>query len=265
METEKKKTGNIKKLAVGRKDLFILAPEDIHENEGWNVRQDTEDLQAHIRQLANSIIEVGVLQPLTVFMDGPRAVITDGHCRLLAVKLAIAEGADIKGVPVRTEERFSNEADRVLSMLTRNSGRPLAIPEQAEVVKRLLSFNWTEAEISRKTGSSRQHVNTLVCFLASPEAIKEMVKNGQVSATTAVNVVREEGEGAVGTLKGAVDKANQEGRSKATPKDIKPKKKKPKDIIKPIEDFAGKLPIYEDGDKIEEILKICKRLRELID
>ena len=256
------KTGSIKKISVGRKDLFLLAPEDIHEESGWNVRNDNDGLQDHIRMLADSIKEIGVLQPLTVFMDGDKATVTDGHCRLLAVRLAITEGAEIKSIPVRTEERFCNEADRVLSMLTRNSGRALTIPEQAEVVKRLLCFNWTEAEIARKTGTSRQHVNTLVKFLASPSEIQEMVKSGQVSATTAVNVVKDEGAGALDTLKGAVDTAQQSGRKKATGRDIK--SKKPKDIIKPIEDFAGKLPIYEDGDKIEEILKICKRLRELV-
>lgn len=253
------KTGSIKKLSVGRKDLFLLAPEDIQEDPGWNVRHDTEDLQNHIRSLADSIKEIGVQQPLTVFMQGPSAIVTDGHCRLLAVNLAISEGADIKAVPVRTEERYSNEADRVLSMLTRNSGRQLTIPEQAEVIKRLLSFNWTEAEIARKTGSSRQHINTLVHFLASPSEIQNMVKSGQVSATTAVNQVRKEGEGAVGTLKSAVNTAQQEGRKKATGRHIMGKK----DIIKPIENFAGSLPL-DEPDRIEEILTICKRLRELV-
>lgn len=258
------KQGSIKEISVGRKDLFLLAPEDIHEEAGWNVRNDNDGLQEHIRSLADSIKEIGVLQPLTVFLDNGKATVTDGHCRLLAVKLAISEGADIKSVPVRTEERYSNEADRVLSMLTRNSGRALTIPEQAEVVKRLLCFGWTEAEVARKTGTSRQHVNTLVKYLASPSEIQEMVKAGQVSATTAVKVVNEEGSGALDKIKGAVDTAQQEGRTKATQRDLKPKVKKPKDIIRPIEDFAGKLHIYHEQDKIEEILTICKRLRELV-
>lgn len=255
------KTGSIKQISVGRKDLFLLAPEDIHEEAGWNVRNDNDDLQAHIRSLADSIKEIGVLQPLTVFVDEGKATVTDGHCRLLAVKLAIAEGADIKAIPVRTEERYCNEADRVLSMLTRNSGRALTIPEQAEVVKRLLCFNWTEAEIARKTGTSRQHVNTLVKFLATPTEIQEMVKSGQISATTAVNVVKDEGAGALDTINDALDTAQQSGRKKATVRDIKTKK--PKDIIKPIENFAGSLPL-DEPHRMAEILTICKRLRELV-
>ena len=61
------KKGNIKKIAVGRKDLYMLAPCSIAIDEGWNVRQDTEDLKSHIRQLADSIKEIGVQLPLTVY------------------------------------------------------------------------------------------------------------------------------------------------------------------------------------------------------
>lgn len=252
------KTGSIKKLSIGRKDLFLLSPDVIHEDPNWNVRQENDGLKDHIRQLADSIKEIGVQQPLTVRMDGLKAKVTDGFCRMAAVRLAIKEGAEIKSVPVRTEERYSNEADHTLSMWVRNSGRQLTLPEQAEVVRRLLSFNWTEAEISRKTGSSRQHINNLVCFLSSPVEVQDMVKSGEVSATAAVNQVRKEGEAAAGTLKRAVVKANDEGKKRATARHMGKK-----DLIRPIENFAGKLPESEI-DRAEEILELCKKLRGLV-
>lgn len=220
----KKKTGNIRSISVGRKDLYLLSPDSIEIDDGWNVRRDTDDLQDHIRQLANSIKEIGVQQPLTVYMRGSVAVVTDGHCRLYAVRLAVREGVDIKSIPVRIEERFSNEADRVLSILTRNNGKSLTVAEQAEVVKRLLLFGWSEAEVARKTGTSRQHVNNLVRFLSSPEEVKQMVMAGEVSATVAVQQVKKEGVGATKTLKDAVSKAKGEGKKRATRKHIKPER-----------------------------------------
>ena len=253
--------GSIQKIAAGRKDLFLLDPMIIMEDPGWNVRVESEGLKQHIRELADSIKEIGVQQPLTVFMVGGSPVVTDGHCRLLAVKLAISEGAEIKSIPVRNEERHSNEADRVLSMLTRNNGRPLSIPEQAEVVKRLLQFNWKEADISKKTGSSRQHVGNLIIYMSSSIEIQSMVNRGEVSATMAVEQIKQDGDGAEKTLKAAVKTANNQGRKKATKKHVD---SKPKDIIRPIENYAGKLPeIYLD--KSSEILTICKRLRELME
>jgi len=254
-----KKTGSIKQMAIGRKDVYILSPADIEEDPGWNVREENEGLALHIRELADSIKEVGVLQPLTAYMNDGVPTVTDGHCRLLAVKLAISEGAEIAGVPVRLEERYANEADRVLSMLTRNSGRKLTIPEQAEVVRRLLAYNWSEDMISRKTGSSRQHIGTLIKYLSSPAEVQEMVKNGEVSATTAVNTIRKEGNEAVKTLKEGVEKARQEGKKKATSKHLKKKK----DVIKTIEIYAGKLP-EDQKSRADEIISICNRLRELM-
>lgn len=249
------KKGGIKQLSLGRKDLFLISPNDIQEQPGWNVREENEALQEHVRGLADSIKELGVLQPLTVYMDNNVPIVTDGHCRLLAVKLAIKEGAEIKAIPVRTEERFSNEADRVLTLLTRNNGKQLAIPEQAEVVRRLLAFNWSESSISRKTGLSKQHIYTLIKYLSSPPEVKDMVKNGEVSATLAISQLRKEGAAAVNTLKDGLKKAKRQGKKKATAKDLT-KKKRPsitqisQDQIKQTQeqlDFARKL--------LEEVIK----------
>lgn len=251
--------GGIKKLAVGRKDLFLLDPKDIQEDEGWNVREENNNLTDHIRELANSIKEIGVQQPLTVYIKDGVPIVTDGHCRLLAARLAIGEGAEIKSIPVRTEERFCNDADRVLSMLTRNSGKSLSIPEQAEVIKRLLVFNWSEFEISKKTGLSPKIINNLVKFISAPTEVQEMVKKGEVSATTAVNQIRKEGPKAVKTLRTAVETAKKSGKKKATSKHIR----KEKDLIRPIENFAGQLPVDHVG-RAGKILELCKELRELI-
>jgi len=257
---EIKKMSSIKQLSCGRKDLFLIEPELIKEKPGWNVRVNSDSLQGHVRQLADSIKEIGVQQPLTVYMEGEDVFLTDGHCRMEAVRLAMSEGADIKAVPVRVEERYSNDADRALSLLTRNSGRPLAIPEQAEVVKRLLSFGWVEADVARKTGYSRQHVSNLITYMSSSQEVKEMVENGLVSPSTVIEAVRVHGdEGATGAIREAAKKANSEGRKKVAGSAIKKR-----DIVKPLELFAGKLPA-EDAERKEKILGLCEQLRELVE
>lgn len=250
---------SIKQLSCGRKDLFLIEPELIKEKAGWNVRNDTDSLRDHIRQLADSIKEIGVQQPLTVYMDGEDIFLSDGHCRMEAVRLAISEGAEIRAVPVRVEERYSNDADRVLSLLTRNSGRPLAIPEQAEVVRRLLGFGWTEADVAKKTGYSRQHVGNLIVYLSSPQEIKDRVTGGEISPSTAISAVKAHGEaGAVEIVNKAVSRANETGKKKVPGSAVKVR-----DFIRPIENFAGKLPA-EDGDRQEKILTLCGQLRELV-
>jgi len=207
-------------IAAGRKDLYMLDPLMIQEEPGWNVRVEGPDLDSHVRLLADSIKQIGVQEPLTVYMKGEVPILTNGHCRLAAVKLAISEGAEIKAVPVRTEERYANEADRVLSLITRNSGKPLSALEQSEVVKRLLGFGWSEQEIAKKTGFSSTHIDNLMKLSAAPVAVTEMVKNGEVSARLAMDTLRSDGDQAAETLRSAVETAKQEGKSRATAKHL---------------------------------------------
>ena len=211
----------LKDIAISTRDLFMLAPDVIQEESGWNVRLAGPELDAHIRQLADSIKEIGVQEPVTVYLKNDVPILTNGHCRLMAVKLAISEGAEIAAIPARAEERYANDADRVLGMLTRNGGKPLSFLEQAEVVKRLMGYGWTDASIAKKTGYSSTHIGNLISLSAAPVEITNMVAAGEVSATLAVNTVRKEGALLAGPkLKDAVKVAKESGKSKATAKHV---------------------------------------------
>lgn len=219
----------IHSVAQGRKDLLRIDPTDLHIKEDWNCREvnfnpkDADDLA-----LAHSIAEVGVKQPLTAVWEDGKAFITDGHRRLLATRYAIETlKAEVKSIPVQTEDRYAGEADRVLSMLVRNNGKPLTSLEMGKVYKRLIDLGWKEKEIAAKVGRSIVWVKTLLQFnTESPEVI-DMVRRGEVSLTTAVSSVREHGKDAAKTLKKAVVEAKAKGKTKATPKHLKVKKAAP--------------------------------------
>lgn len=208
----------IKDLAVGRQDIFKLPPDSIQMDSKWNARVHNDELDAHIEELANSIAEVGVKQPLTVFMKDGEPFLTDGFCRMKAVKLAIKKGAEIEAVPCRLEERHSNEADHVLSMIVRNSGKPLATIEQAEVVKRLLAFEWSIEKIKASTGYSGAHLSTLQALMAAPVAIQNHIKKGNISVNLALDTMKGAGsdEKAVERVEKAVKGAKEIGKRKAT-------------------------------------------------
>ncbi len=208
----------------GRTDILMIDPAALQEEPGWNVRTPGPDLDAHVRWLADSIKEKGVEEALTIRMKGDVPVVKNGHCRLMAVRLAVSEGAEIKGIPCRIEDpRRVSEADSTLSMLLRNSGKPLTALETAEVIKRLLAYGWTVPDIAKKTGYSVTHVNNLLRLLASPSGIVDLVKEGSVSPTTALYVLNKEGgEQATDTLKEAVKTAKERGKARATKKDMDP-------------------------------------------
>ncbi len=206
------------------KDIFMCPPALICEESGWNVRAESPDYLAGILELAESIRELGVLEPLTVYRRGEDIVLTNGHRRFSAINLLLAEGVEIKSIPVRLEEKGTNEADRVLSMITRNSGKPLTPLELSVVVKRLLGYGWNTKEISKKTQFSPSYIDSLLQLSSAPEALKSLVKDGQISGTTAISEIKRVGDvEATKNLTKAVKKVKAKGGDKVTAKHL-PKK-----------------------------------------
>lgn len=147
--------------------------------------------------------------------------LTNGHCRLAAVMRLIERGEDIQWVPCRPENQYSNDADHVLSMLTRNAGKPLSTLETAEVLKRLFNYGWDAAKIASKSGLSKSTVDKLLNLTAAPEEVKKLVSDGKVSATLAQETIKEHGpEAAPAVLKKAVKAAEATGKTKATKKHL---------------------------------------------
>ncbi|SON54298.1 plasmid partitioning protein [Hartmannibacter diazotrophicus] len=226
------KQGGIKDVAVGRSDFYQMDPADLHIKDGWNCRNlDTVEARASLDSLALSIAEVGVKQALTVCWEDGKAFVTDGHRRLLATRLAMERGAEIRSIPVQTEGRFSSEADRVFSMVVRNSGEPLLPIEMARVFKRLIDFGWTESEIASKAGLNRQYVVSLLQLQAAPSQVTDLVDKGEVAATLAVSVMKaNKGDmtATAETLNKAVETAKAAGKARATAKHVETTDRKPK-------------------------------------
>jgi ParB-like chromosome segregation protein Spo0J len=197
--------------------LQNIDPAIIVEEPGWNQRAETPALEQHIQSLAGSIRALGVLEPLTAYMKGDAVVLVNGHCRLAAVRMLLDAGEEIKTVPVRVEPHTANDADRVLSMVTRNSGKPLEPMEVAAVFKRLVAFGWDAADIATKTGYSENRVGELLRLNAAPEEVKGMIARGEVAATTAAKVLRKAGaKDGTAILTTAVATAKANGKAKAS-------------------------------------------------
>lgn len=214
----------LKDLAERRSDIFHVDPRKLVMREGWNVRDPKDpDNIAHVAELSRQIESEGVKEPLTVFRDAETTeiVVTNGHCRLLATMQAIDRGAEIRTVPVKTEERGSNEADHAFSQIIRNSGKALSTLEFGCVCGRLVKFGWPIADIVKRSGKSITHVQQALSLLEAHPVTQQLVATGRVSATLAIHEGRK-GKGnakaVAERLAGAVAKAAAAGKNKATAK-----------------------------------------------
>jgi len=209
--------------------VYQMKLEEIHIEEGFNVRLSTQTSQAKLRDLAMSIAQVGVKEPLLGYetVDGI-FYLEDGHRRLAAVAIANAEfGASIESIPVRYEAKFANETDRTENLLIRNSGEPLTLLEQADVVKRLLNYGRTEEAISSHAGYSISHVKNLILLCSASEGVRSLVIEDFVSASNAIEAIRKFGDKAQEALTEAVAMVNDGGgkKKRVTQKSLNIKKK----------------------------------------
>ncbi|MCM1323162.1 MAG: ParB/RepB/Spo0J family partition protein [Acetobacter sp.] len=133
--------------------------------------------QDALNALVNSICEKGVLQPLIVRKCDNGYEIIAGERRWRAAKLA-----GLSEVPVIEKDLDNQEVLEValVENLLRENLSPI---EEAEGFNRLImEFSHTHEILSKIVGKSRSYITNSLRLLGLPEAIKEMLKNNQLTA-----------------------------------------------------------------------------------
>lgn len=206
-----------------RKEFYQIDPRKLQIKDDWNSRDFSDPANiAHIEDLAKSIAENGVREPLKVFLEGDIAYVTNGECRLRAVMSLIARGVDIKAVPVLAEDKLANEADRLFTQFISNSGKPFGPIENAKLFKRLLDMGWQQQDIAKRTGFSGGRVSQLLELLILPVVLQKFITEGKASASMVLATFKKHNGDvalAVAELSGAVVEAEKQGRRRAMPKD----------------------------------------------
>jgi ParB family transcriptional regulator, chromosome partitioning protein len=129
-----------------------------------------------IKELADSIKEQGIINPITVRPYGKKFVIIAGERRFLAARLA-----GLKTVPAVIRKVSKNDV-MLISLIENLQREDLNSIDRAEGIKSLkvnLGLPWTE--VARKLGLSKQRVLDLVGLLSLPGKIKEDIRNKKLT------------------------------------------------------------------------------------
>jgi ParB family chromosome partitioning protein len=133
-----------------------------------------------ITELAQSIREKGILQPILVrrHPDDPSAYeIIAGERRWRA-----AQQAALHDVPVIVKE-LSDQDSLELALIENLQRQDLTPLEEAVGYRRLMEeFSHTQEALARVLGKSRSHVANMLRLLNLPEAVKQMLDRGELSA-----------------------------------------------------------------------------------
>ena len=166
-----------------RSDVLFVDPKLIRIEEGFNTRLDYGDLD----ELTSSIIENGVRVPLRGYKEGEYYILNDGHRRFLAVNKALKQGIDIARVPFISEKKKSLE-ERIFDIILFNDGKSLTPLELGETYRKLMQYGYNYSEIAKKIGKTIKHVSDMVSVAESSKEMKDLIKDGGVSASLVAEV-----------------------------------------------------------------------------
>ncbi len=128
-----------------------------------------------LAELAESIRQYGIIQPLVVKKDGDKYRIVAGERRYRAAQLA-----GLSKVPAVI---FKGENEYHVSLIENLQREDLNPIEVAEAYNELMtSFGYNQEELAQKVGKSRSDVSNFTRLLNLCEEVKDLVRTGRLSA-----------------------------------------------------------------------------------
>ena len=149
--------------------LSLISPNPYQPRKTFN--------EASIDELARSVREHGIVQPLVVTRAGDRYKLIAGERRFRA-----AQKAGLTSVPAVIKE-IAQEGDALQIALIENIQREdLNSMEEAMAYHQLHEdFGLTQEEIAQRVGKERSTVANFLRLLKLPEAVKKLLASGQLS------------------------------------------------------------------------------------
>ena len=129
-----------------------------------------------LEDLASSIKEHGVIQPIIVRKKGKSYEIVAGERRWRA-----AMKAELSEIPCIVRE-FTDEQNMLVAIIENMQREDLNPIEEAEGINQMIvSYGFTQEQVSKSVGKSRPYITNSLRLLKLPEYIKEAVSNGVIS------------------------------------------------------------------------------------
>ena len=170
-----------------------------------------------LEELADSIRQHGVLQPLLV------RPLTSGGYQLVAGerRWRASRLAELKEVPVIIKELSDTEAMEIaiIENLQREDLNPI---EEAEGLQALIDkCGYTQEQVATSVGKSRPAITNALRLLKLPEEVREMAKDGTISAGHARGLLAFDNQPMM------IECANQIVSKKLTVRDVEKMAKRP--------------------------------------
>jgi len=162
--------------AVTLQDDFLEVPIEKIASNPQQPRHDFDEKE--LAELADSIKEHGIIQPLVVVKIAPEQYeLIAGERRLKASKLA-----GLKSVPVIIREEAGEREKLELALVENIQRHDLNAIEEARAFKKLIEeFDLTQEDVADKVAKSRSAVANKVRLLGLPIEIQRALEEGRIT------------------------------------------------------------------------------------
>ena len=133
--------------------------------------------EASLAELASSIAEIGVLQPILVRPVGDTYELLAGERRWRAARRA---GLSVVPAVVRTTDDLGSVEQALIENLHRQD---LTALEEAAAYQQLIEdFSFTHEQVAKRVGKSRSAITNTLRLMSLPPSIQHLLADGRLSA-----------------------------------------------------------------------------------
>lgn len=276
-EKTRTKTTKKSKQSISGDSVIFIDINEIKPNENQPRKNFDED---KIAELAASILEHGIIQPIVVRENENGYEIVAGERRYRA-----ARKAELKTVPCLVRE-LTDEQNMLLAIIENMQREDLNPIEEAQAIEKMIkTYGLTQEQVSKSLAKSRPYITNALRLLRLPEKVQDMISSGSLSSGHARALV------AIGDEKKQIalaERAEREalsvrdieklsGESKKMPRPAARAKRKAADVAGVEEDLKeilgtkvsliergkrGRIEIeYYSRDELERLLDMLKTLK----
>lgn len=210
MATTRKFAG---KIVQGETDLFKSGSIRTVPVEELSLNPENGRTLVWDEDFARSIEENGILNPLQIYEDG---LVEGGNRRLWHILGLKEQGRHFPAeVPCIVVQRPATEREAILRKLNVNAAEQFPPLDQAAEFAKLRAEGMNNTEIAKLTPFTAMHVGNMLTLWDASDEVKQLVRDGKLSATLAVETLRRE-DGGEEVLLAAWEKAEADGKKKTT-------------------------------------------------
>ncbi len=161
-KNEKKELDKVVELNINEVEPMLNQPRKVFDKE-------------KLQELADSIKENGILQPIIVVKDESGYTIVAGERRWRAAKMA-----DLKVVPAIVKD-YTDGKKKQVALIENIQREDLNVVEIAKAIKELMDIDgYSQMEVARITGKNKSTISNIIRLLKLPDVILDYLMEGKL-------------------------------------------------------------------------------------